>query len=233
MPRPPRPAHPPSHSRTSRLAAPLREQHALETLRLRPISRLAHSLLFKEFERGYDAVVGFMLVHEELLEEHEHGTPFSQDTKIDATFKEAVEANVDEARKALATLRLDWPQMCTAIHTFKAARMVLNAAKAKVNSIKHHGGLVDTESERFLDLLDQQGTKIAAQPPTEALPAEERANFIPATIRHTTARTSEALDAEAAELGGHGFRATRKSRFSRRPSSRPRVAPSSDKGVNS
>ncbi len=92
-------------------------------------------MLFQEFERGYDAVVGYMLVHEELLEEHEHGTVFSQDREIDHAFQREVQGNVLQARKAIAGMRVDWPQMCTAINTFKAARCVLNASKSKARRL--------------------------------------------------------------------------------------------------
>ena len=69
---------------------------ALEILHVRPLSRLAQSLLFGEFRRGYDAAAGYMLVHEELLEEHGHGVPFANEASIDALMRAAVAANLVE-----------------------------------------------------------------------------------------------------------------------------------------
>ena len=40
---------------------------------------------------------------------------------------DTVQANIDEALKQIATLRLSWPKLCTALNTTKAARLVLNA----------------------------------------------------------------------------------------------------------
>ena len=36
------------------------------TMLLRPLSRYANTLTFREFERGYDVTVGYLLAHEEV-----------------------------------------------------------------------------------------------------------------------------------------------------------------------
>ena len=89
-----------------------------------------------------------MLVHEELLEENEHGVPFAKrEADIEAPMRRAaVATNLAEVRRALAALKLESPKMVTAINTFKASSMVLNAAKGRINEIKHDGGLVEAES---------------------------------------------------------------------------------------
>ena len=197
---------------------------SLEVLRVRPLARVAQSLLFGEFRRGYDAAAGYMLVHEELLEEHGHGMPFANEAAIDKMMKDAVAANLAEVRRALAALKLEWPKMVTAINTFKASSMVLNAAKAKVNEIKHHGGLVEAESERYLDLIGERAVLIQSMPPTQALPADQRANFIPSGMKH--AKPAE-IDSESDKLQGGGLKSlTRK--MSRRASAQDvalKVAP--------
>ena len=172
----------------------------LEVLRVRPLSQLAQSLLFREFQRGYDAAVGYMLVHEALLDEHAHGMPFANEAGIDVTMRAAVQANLAEVRRALAELKLQWPKMVTAINTFKAASMVLNAAKGKINEIKHHGGLIETESERYLDLIAERAVMVKATPPTQALPVDQRNNFIaPPNLKQ--AQPSE-IDSESNRLQG-------------------------------
>ena len=44
-----------------------------------PNPHQANRLLFREFERGYDAAVGYLLAHEAVLLEHSHGAPFSSE----------------------------------------------------------------------------------------------------------------------------------------------------------
>ena len=44
-----------------------------------------------------------------------------------------IKANIREAIYVLAQLRLDWPKMCRALNTFKAARQGLNAGKELVD----------------------------------------------------------------------------------------------------
>ena len=39
---------------------------ASQTRVLAPLARSANGVLFREFERGYDAVVGYLLAHEEV-----------------------------------------------------------------------------------------------------------------------------------------------------------------------
>ena len=79
----------------------LRLSHLLEigaarTNLLAPLSNFAHSRLFKEFERGYDATVAYLLAHEGVLEERSHdtGTCFSLDAEVDHELEEAVKATL-------------------------------------------------------------------------------------------------------------------------------------------
>lgn len=194
----------------------------LEVLRVKPLSRLAQSLLFFEFQRGYDAAAGYMLVHEELLEEHAHGMPFANEAAIDAAMKAQVAANLAEVRRALAALKLEWPKMVTAINTFKASSMVLNAAKSKINEIKHHGGLVEAESERYLDLVAERSVLIQSMPPTQALPADQRANFIPSNMKH--AKPAE-IESESNKLQGGGLKVLTRRMSKNKTIMAPKVAP--------
>ena len=73
-----------------------------------------------------------------------------------------------EARdRELAVLRLDWPSLCTALNTFRAARLVLHAGKELVAELGHHGALHETETERLLDLIAQARTSERASRPTD------------------------------------------------------------------
>jgi hypothetical protein len=58
----------------------------------------------------------------------------SLDKILDRRFKDAVQANIGEALKQIATLRLLWPKLCTALNTTKAARLVLNAYRSNVSN---------------------------------------------------------------------------------------------------
>ena len=148
-----------------------------------------NTLLFREFERGYDATVGYLLAHEEVLASHDHGHTFSLDRSLDLQFKKAVKVNINDAIKNLALLRLDWPKLCTALNTFKAARLVLNGGQSLVSELGHHGVLHETETERLLDAIAEAKSKLNLLSPLQALPPEERANFFPSSTAkvHTEA----------------------------------------------
>ena len=45
-------------------------------------------------------------------------------------------------------LRLDWPKLCTALNSLRAARQILNEGQAAVQHLAHHGGLHETEVRR-------------------------------------------------------------------------------------
>ena len=59
-----------------------------------PLAHYANSLIAKEFERGYDTTVGYLLAHEEVLAAHDHGHAFSLDVQLDAAFKAAVKVSL-------------------------------------------------------------------------------------------------------------------------------------------
>ena len=42
---------------------------------------------------------------------------------------------------------------------------------------------METESERYLDLIAARAVHLKSMAPTQALPAEQRASFIPSTVR--------------------------------------------------
>ena len=71
----------------------------------------------------------------QVLASHDHGHAFSLDATLDMRVKHAVKANIASAIRELAVLRLDWPQLCTALNTFRAARLVLHAGKELVDEL--------------------------------------------------------------------------------------------------
>ena len=157
---------------------------AEKTVILSPLATQANKMLFREFENGYDAVVGYLLAHEEVLAHYDHGHSFSLDKKLDAEFKVAVKANIASAIRELAVLRLDWPQLCTALNTFRAARLVLHAGKELIDELGHHGSLHETETGRLLDMIDNATSALGSLNPKDAwaTPAERDAFSIPESI---------------------------------------------------
>jgi hypothetical protein len=160
---------------------------------LKPIVNYAKTLVLREFERGYDATVGYYLVFESLLKSHDHGHNFSIDKMIDIEFKELVKHNLDDATSTIAMLRLDWPKLCTALNTLRASRTVLNEGQGIINHMSHEGGLHETEVERMLDMIAVYSTNLDTLNPTEALPEAERNNFFPEKF---STHTEEAIAAE-------------------------------------
>ena len=173
---------------------------------LRPLfnkaAGVAMQMLFGEFHLGYDTVVGYLLAHEELLHSHDHGHPFSLDKSLDRELKDAVKRNLSDASRALATLKLDWPQLCTALNTFKAARQILNAGKAQAEELRHHGAMHEVEAERLFDLIAERATRLAKLDPRKALPAAQRDDFIPDRMHSHSTNEIDMLEAWLSQLRG-------------------------------
>jgi len=180
--------------------AHLFESCAHKSIFLRPFEHVANNLMFGDFARGFDITVAYLLGLEEVLVAHDHGHyKFSLDATIDLEFKRIVKKNIADATKALATLRLQWPKLCTALNTFKAARQVLNSGKALIDHLKHFGGLHENETERLYDLIAQAAVNLKAMSPVEALPLAERDHFVP---EHFATLSMEDLGAEVKRIGG-------------------------------
>ena len=160
------------------------------------LSQVANKLLFDSFYFGYDVTVAYLHAHEEIMEERSHGAALSLDPEVDAQVELMLEANIRSATLALAHMKLDWPQMCLAISTFKAARVLLNACKARVIQIRHHGGLAESEAERLLALIDRRDMQLDSLPPHAAIGMEVG----PAQSEHYRASVSEELRAVSSEL---------------------------------
>ena len=103
------------------------------------------------FERRYDATVGYLLAHEEILNSRNRGHKFCLDVELDARFKQIVQANMAAAQSNLNKLKASWPKLCTALNTFKGARLALNKGKHLVEELSKYGALHETETERLLD----------------------------------------------------------------------------------
>ena len=166
---------------------------AKRSVLLSPLAAYGNTMTFHEFERGYDATVGYLLAHEEVLASYDHGHHFSLDRSLDQQFKSAVKDNIKDAAKALAVLKLNWPKMCTALNTLKAARLVLNSGQDLVSELGHHGVLHETETERLLDLISASKSKLNLLSPVLALPVEERTAFFPSSVKVHTAAEIEAM----------------------------------------
>ena len=114
-----------------------------------------------------------------MLASHDHGHVFCLDKALDRTFKQAVKANIADAIKEIVTLRLMWPKLCTALNTFKAARLVLNGGESLIGELGHHGVLHETETGRLLDAIAEAKSRLHTLSPLLALPAAERLAFFP------------------------------------------------------
>ena len=113
-------------------------------------------MLYNEFAFGHGATLGYILAHEEVMREHEHGMRFSLDPKLNRELADLVKSNIMDAALTLAGLNLRWSKMVKCVTTFKAARMVLNDGMAKVEELHHHGALGETEKEKLMVLMKEQ-----------------------------------------------------------------------------
>jgi len=178
--------------------AGLLQSFAHHSVVLRPLEGFVNTLLFHDFARGYYGTVGYMLGMQEVLAAHDHGHyKFSLDPAIDNTFKQMVKQNICDATKALAKLRISWPKMCTALGTFKAARLVLNAGKEVIEHLRHHGSLHENETERLLDLIAIASVRLKRLNPIYSLPDTERKHFVPEVLGKAT---EEAIATEVLKL---------------------------------
>lgn len=165
---------------------------------LKPIVRYANTLVLREFERGYDATVGYYMGFEALLASHDHGHKFSLDELVDSQLKQIVKKNINDATDTIAMLRLDWPKLCQSLNILRASRHVLNKGQNIIDHMSHEGGLHETEVERMLDLIAVYATSLNSLDPAEALPEDQRDNFYPKKFsRHT----EEAIATEKKRVG--------------------------------
>jgi len=183
--------------RVLRVAAAF-ESFAEASVIFRPLAKYANELVLREFGRGYDAVVGYYMGFEQVLAAHDHGHKFTLDKELDAAFKECVKQNIKDASVAIASLRLQWPKLCTALNTLRVARAILNQGESLINDLSHHGGLHETEVGRMLDMIAKASSKLSQLNPADALPPEERSHFIPNHFKKT--HTQEELDKAAPKL---------------------------------
>jgi hypothetical protein len=165
---------------------------------LKPIVRYANTLVLREFERGYDATVGYYMGFEAILASHDHGHKFSLDESVDNQLKQVVKKNINDATDAIAMLRLDWPKLCRSLNILRASRHVLNKGQNIIDHMSHEGGLHETEVERMLDMIAVYATNLNSLDPAKALPEDERDNFYPKKFsRHT----DEAIATEKKRVG--------------------------------
>ena len=129
------------------------------TLALR-FSSIASRVLLSEIHRTYDINLGYLLLLEEIMEECHHGVKFSEDAEINTELIEAMLCNLNDAKEKLASVRSQFPQLTTCINTLKASRRVLNAGIRFVDTVKHHGGLAETEADRLSALLKERGCAV-------------------------------------------------------------------------
>ena len=163
---------------------------------LRPLASWANGRLFQEYGRGYDLTTAYLIGFQGVLESHEHGHYyFSLDQQIDAEFKKIVMQNIKEATEVLAKLQVQWPKMCIALSTFRAARELLNDGGELIEHLKHYGGLAENEIARYEDMISSAANRLKRLNPVEALPVEERANFIPESFHPVTAEQMQAATA--------------------------------------
>ena len=70
----------------------------------RPLTGRARKVVYAEFGRGYDVMVGYLLANEELLCAHDEGSKFSLDAEFDTELKATIKSNI-KVRSANAPLR--------------------------------------------------------------------------------------------------------------------------------
>ena len=174
------------------------ERWAWRSVLLRPLVHYANTLIMREFSRGYDATVGFFLGFEAVLQAHDHGVKFAQDKELDAEFKAVVKQNIAEASQRLATLRVNWPQLCTALNTARAARQVLNQGAHTVEHLGHHGGLHETEVGRLLDMIAEASSRLNSLDPADVLHGAAADSFM--MIKPTKHATDDDVEREAGRV---------------------------------
>ena len=123
-------------------------------------SSMASRVLLSEIHRTYDINLGYLLLLEEIMEECHHGVKFSEDADINTELIEAMLGNLNDAKERLSGVRSQFPQLTTCINTLKASRRVLNAGIRFLDTVKHHGGLAETEADRMSALLKERACAV-------------------------------------------------------------------------
>ena len=124
------------------------------------ISWFVNSYLSYRLSAQYDIAFGFLSVHEHLLHEIEHWT---DDKKMLELLQKVSHDNMDGARKALIDLHQVLPEVCVAVNTRQAARIMLNAARKKVKDMEAHGVLPELQANMMI-------AQVALTSPSPSLP---------------------------------------------------------------
>ena len=74
--------------------------------------------------------------------------------------QQVVHDNIDGASKALIDLHQVLPEVCISINTKQASRIMLNAAREKVQDLQHHGMLPATQAASMIDTVETQMRKL-------------------------------------------------------------------------
>lgn len=138
----------------------------------------AHRLSFRAFQGHYDVAIGYLIAHEELVEEEMRSpSSFALNTIINNRAFEMVQENIKEASFHIARLKRkgNWANMCVILDTVRAAHSLLCAFISSTNALGHHGNIAEGECDRLLDLFTLRGEWLHAsgihQSVNESLPS--------------------------------------------------------------
>lgn len=126
----------------------------------RRVEGWAHKLSFHAFQDHYDVAIGYLIAHEELVEEEmKSPSSFALNAIINQRAFEMVQENVKQANKHINKLKREgnWRTMCIVLDTVRAAHTLLNAFDHSVSELGGKGNLAEGECDRLLDLITLRG----------------------------------------------------------------------------
>lgn len=117
----------------------------------------AQRVYLRAFQGVYDVVLGYLVAHDELMEEELHSpSSFALNAEVNRRSVEMVEQNIKAASRHLLELKSPsgrWSAMCAVLDTVRVAHSLMHSLETEVQKMGHHGTIAETETERMLDLL--------------------------------------------------------------------------------
>ncbi len=118
---------------------------------------LFDALLGQRLQTWHDIAYGFLSVHEHLEHEVEHWT---DDAKLKEELRRVMHVNAEGARRSLIDLQEVLPEVCLAVNTRQAARLMLNATREKVKEMEDHGQLPGPQAKAMRLQVETQMRKL-------------------------------------------------------------------------
>ncbi len=123
--------------------------HFFRTLVKCDCPKVWNYLIFGQLEFGVDVTTAYLKAHTNILKRR-----LSLDHRLEERLRRKLRSNMDNAYEAQLSFRNGFPEMCTAISSRHAARMVLNKSRQLMEKMIHEGTVDEAEGSKIVQLIE-------------------------------------------------------------------------------